>query len=286
MLTPPRPAHRQSPIFLILLTLTLLAIFFVSIYHLTRESMAYDEGWSLWAVRPAETGEMLARVAADVHPPLYFLVLDGWVAQVGESDVVVRLLSVAGALIGAAATFTLGRQLFDRWTGWIALAVLGTTSFFVYYAREARMYSWLFALASLSMWAYWRWRQRPSRRYTLIYALSIAALFYTHYYGLLIVASQVLHLLLVSPKQHWSQCSICDHHHWRQHQPLQQWGKADAENQRHVRRIAPAAGAIDVIPFAPCGENHGAEHDHRAARPRARRRPVHAPEHHAGPVVR
>jgi hypothetical protein len=64
MLTSPRPAHRQYPIFLILLTLTLLAIFFVSIYHLTRESMAYDEGWSLWAVRLAETNEMLARVAA------------------------------------------------------------------------------------------------------------------------------------------------------------------------------------------------------------------------------
>lgn len=208
MLTPPQPARRSSARFLIYLTLTLLAIFFISLYHLTRESMAYDEGWSLWAVRPDETGEMLARVAADVHPPLYFLALDGWVAQVGESDVVVRLLSVAGALIGAAATFALGRQLFNRWTGWIALALLGTTSFFVYYAREARMYSWLFALASLSMWAYWCWRQRPSRRSTLIYALSIAALFYTHYYGLLIVASQVLHLLLVSPKQisRWLLC--------------------------------------------------------------------------------
>ena len=208
MLTSSQPARSPSTRFLFFLTLTLLAICFISIYHLTRESMAYDEGWSLWAVRPIETSEMITRVAADVHPPMYFLALDGWVAQVGEADAVVRLFSVAGALIGAAATFALGRQLFDRWTGWIALAVLGTTSFFVYYAREARMYSWLFALTSLSMWAYWRWRQRPSRRDTLIYALSIAVLFYTHYYGLLIAASQVLHLLLVSPKQigRWLWC--------------------------------------------------------------------------------
>src|SRR5512139_3415292 len=190
MLTPPQPVRRLSARFIIFLALTLLAIFFISLYHPTRESMAYDEGWSLWAVRPAETGEMIARVAADVHPPLYFLALDSWVAQLGESDVMVRLLSVAGALLGAATTFALGRQLFDRWVGWIALTVLGTTSFFVYYAREARMYSWLLALASLSMWAYCRWRQRLSRRYMMIYALSIAALFYTHYYGLLIVASQ------------------------------------------------------------------------------------------------
>ncbi len=200
MLTSPQPARGLSARFLIFLALTLLAIFFVSLYHLTRESMAYDEGWSLWAVQPAETSEIIARVAADVHPPLYFLALDSWVAQLGESDVIVRLLSVAGALVGAAATFALGQQLFDRWVGWIALAVLGTTSFFVYYAREARMYSWLFALAALSMWAYWRWRQRPTRPNTLLYALSMAALFYTHYYGLLIVATQVLHVLLVSPR--------------------------------------------------------------------------------------
>ncbi len=201
-------ANKQNGKFLFLLAVTLLAIFFIAIYHLTRESMAYDEGWSMWAVRPDETGEMIARVAADVHPPLYFLALDGWVAQVGESDMAARLLSVVGALLGLAATYAVGSKLFDRWTALIALIVMGTSSFFVYYAREARMYSLLLALSSLSMWAYWRWQHDPSRSHAAIYAISMAALLYTHYDGLLIVVTQVLHLLLVAPRQigRWLLC--------------------------------------------------------------------------------
>ena len=155
----------------------------------------------MWAVHTAAPSEMIARVAADVHPPLYFLALDGWVALVGESDVAARMLSAACAMLGLAATYAVGRRLFDRWTAWIALTVMGTASFFVYYAREARMYSLLLALAALSMWAYWRWLQHPSRSSTVIYAVSMAALLYTHYYGLLIIASQALHLLLVTPRQ-------------------------------------------------------------------------------------
>lgn len=201
-------ADQQSGKFLFLLTLTLLAIFFITIYHLTRESMAYDEGWSMWAVRSNEMGETIARVADDVHPPLYFLLLAGWVALLGESDVVVRLLSVIGGMLGLVATYRVGRALFDRRTALIALIVLGTSSFFVYYAREARMYSLLLALSAWSMWAYWRWQHAPSRFHALTYAISMAALLYTHYYGLLIIASQVLHLLLVAPRQlgRWLLC--------------------------------------------------------------------------------
>jgi 4-amino-4-deoxy-L-arabinose transferase-like glycosyltransferase len=208
MHTTPQLDHKQLTGFHLLLVLALLATFFLIILHLTSESMAYDEGWSMWAVRPDGTGEMIARVAADVHPPLYFLTLDGWVAQIGESDLAARMLSAACAMLGLATLYAVGVQLFDRWTALLALIVMGTSSFFVYYGREARMYSLLLALASLSMWAYWRWQRDPSRLRTIIYAISMAALFYTHYYGLLIVATQVLHLWLVAPKQlgRWLLC--------------------------------------------------------------------------------
>ncbi len=200
--------NKQNGRFLFLPVLILLIIFFIVIYHLTRESMAYDEGWSMWAVRPNEIGETIARVAADVHPPLYFLALDGWLALGGESEMAARLLSVAGAMLGLAATYAVGSKLFDRWTALIALIVLGTSSFFVYYAREARMYSLLLALAALSMYVYWRWQHEPSRFHSIIYAITMAALLYTHYYGLLIIATQVFHLLFIAPKQisRWLLC--------------------------------------------------------------------------------
>ena len=84
----------------------------------------------------------------------------------GESAFAIRLLSLFFGLIGSAATYAVGKRLFDRATGLIALAVLGASGFFIYYTREARMYTLLLALAALSTWVYLLWRDRPSRRRT------------------------------------------------------------------------------------------------------------------------
>jgi hypothetical protein len=195
----------------IAVALLLLAAFLIASVHLQRESLWYDEGWSLWAVRdtgppPASVSQGIqfirqslantfARVRGDVHPPLYFVMLDLWVMLAGESVYAVRLLSTFLALLGLAVTYAVGMRLFDRKTGLLALVVLGTTSFFVYYAREARMYSLLLALSTLSTWAYLRWLRRPTRWRSVLYMLTLTSLLYTHYAGALIILAHVLHLL-------------------------------------------------------------------------------------------
>jgi hypothetical protein len=141
---------------------------------------------------------MLARVRGDVHPPLYFALLYGWVRAAGEPVYALRLLSVLFGMIGLAATYAVGRRLFDPATGLIALVILGTASFFVYYTREARMYTLLLALAALATWAYLSWRARPSLLRALIYGLLLAALLYTHYAGALVILTHGLHLVLWS----------------------------------------------------------------------------------------
>lgn len=115
---------------------------------------------------------------------------------VGDSEFALRLPSALFGLIGMAATYAVGKHLFDRRTGLIAVVILGTTSFFVYYTREARMYSLLLALAALSTLLYLRWRDRPSVMRGLWYGLILAALFYTHYAGALVIVTHVAHLVL------------------------------------------------------------------------------------------
>jgi hypothetical protein len=204
---------------ILLAALLLLIAFFIATRDLERESLWNDEGWSMWAVRdplPADPGggtlarlsqparyvysslrTALERVREDVHPPLYFIALDLWTMLTGRSVYAARLLSALLALIGLAATYTLGRRLFDRQTAFIALVILGTAGFWVYYAREVRMYSLLLALSALSTWAYWRWSTRPTVRRGLLYGLSIAALLYTHYAGALVVGAQMVHWIVI-----------------------------------------------------------------------------------------
>ncbi len=144
-------------------------------------------------MKPGQPGRYSRR---DVHPPFYFLLLNLWGRAEGDSVFALRVPSALAAMIGLAATYAVGKHLFDRRTGIFAVIVLATASFFVYYAREARMYMLLLALAALSMGLYLRWRDRPSWLRTLLYALSIALMLYTHYAGALVVATQIIHLAL------------------------------------------------------------------------------------------
>jgi uncharacterized membrane protein len=182
---------------LFLTIVALLAAFLVATWHLQRESLWDDEGWSMWAVSGQDAAETLARVREDVHPPLYFLALDAWVSLAGESAYAVRLLSTLFGMVGLAATYALGKRLFDGWTGLIALIILATSGFFVYYARETRMYTLLLALAALSTWAYLRWLERPNARRAAVYAALAAAMLYAHYSGALIVLTHLIDAVLI-----------------------------------------------------------------------------------------
>lgn len=180
--------------------LSLLAVFLLVSSGLTRESLWYDEARSMWVVRPSGPAAMLSRLDHDVHPPLYFLLLDLWVALVGESAYAARMLSTAFAMLGLAATYTVGKRLFDRRTACMAVIVLGTAGVFVYYAREARMYSLMLCLGALSMWAYVRWLHHPTRTCSIVYSLLTAAFLLTHYYAGFLVLAQALYVLLVRPR--------------------------------------------------------------------------------------
>ncbi|MBL8156470.1 MAG: glycosyltransferase family 39 protein [Anaerolineae bacterium] len=207
----PSPAARMSaalpgrPGRWLLAVAVLLIVYGLALQGIGRESLWNDEAWTAWAVQPRDPRLTLERVRQDVHPPLYFLAMEGWTLVAGNSETALRLPSAWAVLIALVATYALGRRLFDHWTGLIALIVLGTASFTLYYAREARMYALLLALAALASWFYLRWRSRPSFPRALIYALSLAALLYTHYSAALLIASHLLHALVTlrKPRLGW-----------------------------------------------------------------------------------
>ncbi len=190
------PSQTKSNAAILLATGLLLIAFLIATVDLRRESLWNDEAWTAWAIRSPYVRDMLQRVEADVHPPLYFLMVGTLGRFAGDSVLALRWPSTLFSLIGLAATYALGKQLFDRRTGIIALVLLGTASFFVYYAREARMYSLLMALAAIATLLYVRWRAKPSLWRAIPYSLAMAVLLYTHYAGMFIIASHILHVII------------------------------------------------------------------------------------------
>jgi cellulose synthase/poly-beta-1,6-N-acetylglucosamine synthase-like glycosyltransferase/4-amino-4-deoxy-L-arabinose transferase-like glycosyltransferase len=125
----------------------------------------------------------------DPHPPLYYLLVHGWMGVVGDSVVAVRLLSVLSSLAAVVAVYLLGTELFDDRTGLFGALLLAVSAFHVHFGRFARMYA-LFTLLTAFSW-YWFVRLRDgTRRSQVGYVLVTAALVYTHVYALFVVAAQ------------------------------------------------------------------------------------------------
>ncbi len=199
----------------ILLAALLLILFGISLYGLQRDSLWLDESWSAWIVYDApeeldslsETGRYLRdsvfstvqHVRDDMHPPLYFLLLEGWTLLLGESEFALRLISALAGLLALAATYAIGRQ----WMGWkagiFALLMLGTAGFFLVYTREARMYALLLAFYTMATWVYGLWWRKATLWRGLLYAALLTLALYTHYLAALLILIHGLHHLLTRP---------------------------------------------------------------------------------------
>ena len=140
----------------------------VRFYHLTYHSLWFDEVVSTyWAGRPAgEIWRVGMALVQDKHPPLYYLLLHGWTALVGGSDLAVRSL---GALIGALAVLPLygiGRRLSGPRGAAFAALLLAINPFLVWYSQEARMFMPATAFALVGLYgllraAHGAWRTPP-----------------------------------------------------------------------------------------------------------------------------
>lgn len=127
----------------------------------------------------------------DGHPPLYYVLLHGWTAAFGTSDLAVRSLSGIFAVAALPLMWAAGQRLGGRSTAALATFLLATSPFAVRYATEARMYSLVTLLALGLGLAVARALERATPRRLAEVALCTAALLLTHYWGLYLVAATV-----------------------------------------------------------------------------------------------
>jgi hypothetical protein len=205
---PHAPFLRRPEAWLVLVVVVGLAI---RLYRLDERSIWFDEA-SSWRTVQFPLGEMIDRVAANCHPPLYYLCLKVWTALFGDSLWAMRGLSVLFASVLMVGTYLFMRALCELgdgtsigkanrggggWTGVVAAALVATSAFQIRMSWEARMYMLGAALAVLSSWLLLvAWRRTDSLRLWMLYGLSALFLAYTHYYGLFTIFAQYLFLAI------------------------------------------------------------------------------------------
>lgn len=112
-------------------------------------SLWVDEFLTLQMIRGAPQ-DVIAASAADLHPPLYFLTVRGWIDLAGSSDFAVRWPSIAFGLIGLALMPSIARRLLGAHTAVPAMFFVAAAPAFIEFSRMARYYSLTLMLGLLS----------------------------------------------------------------------------------------------------------------------------------------
>ena len=128
----------------------LLLAFGLRVYRLDGQSLWNDEGTSV--ATAALSLEAIGRAAAaDIHPPLYYVLLHFWMPLAGQTEFALRFLSVIAGVLVVAVTYQIGRGLIDRRVAVLGALLIALAPFQVYYSQEARMYIWVTLWSAVSV---------------------------------------------------------------------------------------------------------------------------------------
>jgi hypothetical protein len=163
------------------------------LFRLGAQGLFLDEAWS-WATAHLPITGILEQLQADFHPPLYYFFLKAWLAFIPTTPAGLRSLSAIFSIASLVALVLITRRWYGGIAGWMAGCWLALSSFDIYYAQEARMYtllSLLFLLAYITLFEALRGRAG----YWVAWAVALFLMSWTHLYGLLFAGVHLAFLL-------------------------------------------------------------------------------------------
>ncbi|MCA1711358.1 MAG: glycosyltransferase family 39 protein [Actinobacteria bacterium] len=187
------PARTRPGLLLRVLVGLALAVGIAVRLH-SQSAVWLDEALSINIAR-LPLSELPAALRQDGAPPLYYLLLHGWMAVFGTGTTAVRLLSTLFGLAAVGLAWLVGTRLRDSTTGWVAALLFAATPFLVRYSTETRMYALVTVLVLLGVLAVERALREPTLRRLWPVSVLTALLLLTHYWSLYLLA--VLGLLLL-----------------------------------------------------------------------------------------
>jgi hypothetical protein len=130
------------------------------------------------------------------NPPFYFLLLHLWRFPAGDSEFALRFLSVIPGVVAVPLLYGIGRRLAGRSAGLIAMALGSVSPYLIWFAQEARMYSWALLWTALGAYTMLRALSNGQRSHWLLFAGANLLAVYTHLYAVFVVGAEALYLAL------------------------------------------------------------------------------------------
>lgn len=174
--------HPAAPIVAGTLCILALLSFTLLVHGLGQPSYWLDELYSV-TVSDFDWPHWMTAMLADVHPPLYQLILKGWIAVFGDSELATRMFST---LCMVAAILLLLSQ--RRWIGdracFVTLLLVLANWLTYYYGMETRSYALLFFASLLAATQFIKDQSDwPQFNFTLLSCLLLGLV---HFFGLIV----------------------------------------------------------------------------------------------------
>jgi hypothetical protein len=169
---------------------------------LETHSFTYDELFTLRLLMPLEGTTLMSRIATDVHPPIYLVVLSLFSGPFGDSDASLRAFSAAAAcgailvfVVATRSTFSLPARLF-------AAAMATGSLFWFHQAQNVRSYALgLLIAAGLTALGLSLLHGRNHRRLPMAGLLGLMAVgSFVHFYLLYVSLAVLAVLWLLNPR--------------------------------------------------------------------------------------
>ncbi len=135
------------------------------------------------------------------HPPLYDLLLHGWLRFTGGNIHLLRLPSVIFYVLAAWIIGITARRLGGERSQLWALVIVALWPFGFHFGRLATWYSFCFLLVSLLTLAYFRFLEEPSPKNWFRFLAASIALVYSNYFGWAILFCLALDYVIRNRRQ-------------------------------------------------------------------------------------
>lgn len=168
------------------------------LFQLGRESLWYDELYTVWSSR-LPLGSLVQEEAAAMHPPVYYLLGHFWFSLF-PGDTGVRLISWAAGVAIIYLTYLTGKELFSRSVGLWAAALAAISPFLIWSSREATYYSWVTFISLLSFYLLLRAINSGGGLRWLGYSIVTSLVLFSYFFSPVLLAAQLGVFLLLRNK--------------------------------------------------------------------------------------
>lgn len=168
----------------------LFIIFFTGLYFRLwfldkPEGLWNDEYVSWYIASQNDIGIFFEKMLSNCHTPLYYIYLKLWMFVFPDTDLSLRYSSVVPSVLSILVMYFAGKEIKDKNLGIICAGFTAISSFCIYFAQEARLYSLIFLISSLILLFFIKSAKEQSNQNLYIYFILNAILCLTHTLGII-----------------------------------------------------------------------------------------------------